>query len=163
MQSTTTKPHSKDLRKGRYSQNNQAYLITTVTAKREPVFIDVALGRQVVQAIRQQQEQGKAHTLAFVVMPDHFHWLFVLQNDYSLAKIMQTLKGTSAYEIQKLRRIRGEIRNTTPLWQQGYHDHAVRKEEDMQQLARYIVANPLRAGLVGKIGDYPLWDTIWLS
>ena len=28
--------------------------------------------------------------------------------------------------------------------------------------ARYIVANPLRAGLVKQIGDYPLWDAIWL-
>lgn len=137
-------------------------MITTVTAEREPVFIDVALGRQVIQAMRQQQQQGKAHTLAFVVMPDHFHWLFVLQNDYSLAKIMQSLKGSSAFEIQKLRRSYGEIQSNTPLWQQGYHDHAVRKEEDMQQLARYIVANPLRAGLVSTIGDYPLWNTIWL-
>ncbi|RUQ45382.1 transposase, partial [Corynebacterium pseudodiphtheriticum] len=24
------------------------------------------------------------------------------------------------------------------------------------------VANPLRAGLVKRIGDYPLWDAIWI-
>jgi len=29
-------------------------------------------------------------------------------------------------------------------------------------MARYIVANPLRAGLVERIGDYPLWDATWL-
>jgi hypothetical protein len=28
--------------------------------------------------------------------------------------------------------------------------------------ARYIVANPLRAGLTRRLGDYPLWDAIWL-
>jgi hypothetical protein len=38
----------------------------------------------------------------------------------------------------------------------------LRKDEDLQTVARYIVANPLRAGLVEKIGDYPLWDAIWL-
>jgi putative transposase len=29
-------------------------------------------------------------------------------------------------------------------------------------IARYIVANPLRAGLVAKVGDYALWDACWL-
>ncbi len=48
------------------------------------------------------------------------------------------------------------------VWQKGYHDRAVRREEDLRHIARYIVANPLRAGLVRKVGDYPLWDAIWL-
>ena len=30
------------------------------------------------------------------------------------------------------------------------------------KLARYVVANPLRAGLVEKLGDYPLWDAVWV-
>jgi len=38
----------------------------------------------------------------------------------------------------------------------------MRKEEDLQALARYIVANPLRAGLVKRVGDYPHWDAMWL-
>lgn len=49
------------------------------------------------------------------------------------------------------------------LWQANYHDHAMRNEEDLPSLARYIVANPLRAGLVARIGDYPLWDAVWLA
>ncbi|MGH8412134.1 MAG: REP-associated tyrosine transposase, partial [Pseudomonas sp.] len=38
----------------------------------------------------------------------------------------------------------------------------IRRDEDLPAVARYIVANPLRAGLVEKIGDYPLWDAVWL-
>jgi hypothetical protein len=49
-----------------------------------------------------------------------------------------------------------------PLWQTGYHDRAIRDGEELLPFARYIVANPLRAGLVEKIGDYPLWDANWL-
>jgi len=162
MQAHKPKPHSKDLRKGRFSQNSQIYLVTTVTEKRRQIFYDFFLGRWVVQAMRRQQEQEKVQSLAFVVMPDHLHWLFALQNDWSLANVMQSVKGISSYEIQKIRRGRGEVQENSTLWQDGYHDHAVRKEEDLQQLARYIVANPLRAGLVSKIGDYPLWDAIWL-
>jgi uncharacterized protein with ACT and thioredoxin-like domain len=48
------------------------------------------------------------------------------------------------------------------IWQQDFHDHALRMEEDVKSVARYIVANPLRAGLVMKIGDYSHWDAKWL-
>ncbi|MGZ8227608.1 MAG: hypothetical protein ACXWT3_13380, partial [Methylococcaceae bacterium] len=79
-------PHSKDLRKGRYSQHNQSYLVTTVTGQRQIVFADFYLGKIVVQAMRHQHQQGKVHSLAFVLMPDHLHWLFTLQNDNILAE-----------------------------------------------------------------------------
>jgi hypothetical protein len=29
-------------------------------------------------------------------------------------------------------------------------------------VARYIVANPLRAGLVSRVGHYPFWNAVWL-
>jgi hypothetical protein len=48
------------------------------------------------------------------------------------------------------------------LWQDGFHDRAVRRDEDIVAIARYIVANPLRAGLVERLADYPHWDAIWL-
>ena len=48
-------------------------------------------------------------------------------------------------------------------WQTNYYDHAIRQDEDLRKVARYIVANPLRAGLVEQIGDYPLWDAMWLN
>ena len=44
----------------------------------------------------------------------------------------------------------------------GIRNHAVRVEEDVRQIARYIVANPLRAGLVRDLGEYSLWDCAWL-
>ena len=49
-----------------------------------------------------------------------------------------------------------------PIWQAGYYDHAIRKDEDIVNIARYIIANPIRAGLVKKVGDYPHWHAIWL-
>ena len=154
--------HGKDLRKGRHSDNNQIYLLTSVTHLRQAVFSDFRLGRIVVQAMFQQHQQQNVNSLAFVVMPDHFHWLFALQNNHTLSRVMQSVKGSSSFQIQKIRRERGEIEISEVLWQEGFHDHALRKEEDLKKLARYIVANPLRAGIVSKIADYPLWDAVWL-
>ncbi|TMO68447.1 transposase, partial [Pseudoalteromonas aurantia] len=36
-------------------------------------------------------------------------------------------------------------------------DHMIRNEAELLHNARYIVANPLRAKLVQKIGQYPYW------
>jgi hypothetical protein len=52
--------------------------------------------------------------------------------------------------------------NNQSLWQKSFYDHGLRSEEDLKGIARYIVANPLRAGLVEHIGEYPHWDAIWL-
>ncbi|MEQ7866160.1 transposase, partial [Xanthomonas sp. WHRI 8393] len=35
-------------------------------------------------------------------------------------------------------------------------------KDDLRLAARYLIANPLRAGLVERVGDYPFWDAIWL-
>ena len=88
-------------------------------------------------------------------MPDHMHWLVQLQGR-SLDELMRRIKCNSA------RRINQQLGRQGALWQEGYHDRALRREEDVLSAARYIVANPLRAGLVKRLGDYPLWDALWL-
>ncbi|MGF6554940.1 putative transposase [Pseudomonas sp. S30_BP2TU TE3576] len=143
------------LRIGRYAELNRIYLLTANTLKREPVFRDYPLGRLVVHQFRQAQSEGFVESLAWVVMPDHFHWLIQLQRG-SLAQLMCQTKSLST------RAINSATGRTGSLWQQSFHDHALRKEEDLVKLARYVVANPLRAGLVQKLGDYPLWDAIWV-
>jgi len=139
-----------NLRKGRFSQTGMVYHVTTVTLDRTPHFADLGKGRKVVQELKTLQEQGKAETLCYVLMPDHLHWLMILQDD-ELPEVMRLLKGRSARAIGQ------------GLWQANYYDHAVRQEEDLHKMARYMVANPLRANLVDTIGDYPLWDAVWLD
>ena len=74
----------------------------------------------------------------------------------TLSAVVKTFKARTAQDINGYLGIRGA------LWQKGFYDHGLREEEDLKDIARYIVANPLRAGLVEKIGDYPHWDAMWL-
>jgi REP element-mobilizing transposase RayT len=148
-------PASHRLRTGRYAEPNRIYLLTTNTLGREPVFADFALGRLVVHQFCRAHDLGLAKSLAWVVMPDHFHWLVELEN-CSLRKLMRQTKSLITRDVNLSNGRSG------PLWQQGYHDRALRREEDLVKLARYVVANPLRAGLVEKLGDYPLWDAVWV-
>ncbi len=96
-------------------------------------------------------------SLAWVVMPDHLHWLVQLKGDVKLATVMKQLKGASSFNINQQLQQKGKI------WQQGYYEHQIRHDESLQRTARYIVANPLRAGLVTQIQYYSHWDAIWLD
>lgn len=142
------------LRIGRFSEPGKVYLITAVCADRHAWFGALDHGRCVVQALR--EVEGVATTLCFVVMPDHVHWLMQLA-DGELSRTVQKLKGSATWRIGQLRG------RPCRIWQPGFHDRALRREEDLQAVARYVVANPLRAGLVGNLGDYPLWDAAWLE
>jgi REP element-mobilizing transposase RayT len=144
------KPHGKDLRKGRVSLPGQVYHVTTVTLGRQPIFSELRSARVLVNALREAQARGEATTLAFVIMPDHMHWLLQLETGGALSKLVGAVKAVTAHGLG------GRI------WQGGFHDHALRQEDDLWETARYIVANPLRAGLVQRVGDYPHWDTVWL-
>ena len=145
-----------DLRKGRFSEANRIYFITTVTQNRSEIFKDFNSARIVINSMRQLHECEYVQSLSWVVMPDHLHWLIQLSDEYSLAEIIKRLKAQSAHSINRYLDSSGSV------WQRSYYDRGLRKEEDIKVVSRYIVANPLRAGLVKEIGDYPHWDAVWL-
>lgn len=108
-----------DLRKGRHSQSGTAYHITAVTANRHPYFKSLYNGRKVVRQLITLHDGGVAQTLCYVLMPDHLHWLMVLQRG-TLPDAVRLLKGRSARAIGQ------------PIWQANYHDHAIRQDEDLR-------------------------------
>jgi REP element-mobilizing transposase RayT len=88
-------PRSGDLRKGRFSEAGRAYHVTAVTNARQPLFSGLLPGRTVVRTLMHLDQQWHTNTWAYVVMPDHLHWLFSLNDDSTLAKVMHAAKGYS--------------------------------------------------------------------
>ncbi len=148
--------HQSRLRLGRVSLPGQPYHIITASHERRPVFADPAAAREVILAMRRMHEEGWLHSHAWVLMPDHLHWLFTLGERAGLSTTLNRFKSGSAHAV------RGRCREVAQVWQAGYFDHGVRAEEDLRAIARYIVANPLRAGLCRSVGAYPWWDAEWL-
>lgn len=148
--------HAGNLRRSRHSTPAQIYLVTAVTRCRAPLFSEFSSARQVIRAMQTLEREARLESLAFVVMPDHLHWLLSLKPHHELNEMLRLLKGKTARSLNRQRVARGEI------WQAGYYYHALRKEEDIRDTARYLIANPLRAGLVKSVRDYPHWDATWL-
>jgi len=144
------------LRKGRCSIPNQVYHVSAATLEWQPLFHDFECGRVVVDCLRHEHDAGHVESLAFVVMPDHLHWLFSLTGSRSLSASIQNVKSFSARRVSEI------LGSNKRVWQPAFYDRAIRREEDLEAVARYIVANPLRAGIVESVKEYPLWDAKWV-
>ena len=128
MPSTTLGVHR--LRRGRVSEFGRAYLLTSVTRNREPYFRDWRAGRLLVAQLRAAHDEGWVSSLAWVVMPDHLHWLVHLER-CPLDLLMRRVKANSARQANRLLGLGGSF------WQDGYHDRALRSDEDLLAVARY--------------------------
>ena len=151
-----TTPHSRALRKGRCSIDGQIYLLTSVTRGRARLFDDFWLACLFCRVMTQPCLWYDARLLAWVLMPDHFHLVAQLEPGGNLPKLMKRIKNVTSLEL-------GRATNSRGIWQDGYHDHALRAEESVRDAARYVVANPVRAGLVASVADYSFWGAIWLE
>jgi putative transposase len=146
---------SRILRKGRHSEAGRIYFITSSCAGKISVFRDSLLASILIEETKHQEDKGDCNSLAFVAMPDHFHWLMQLAGKRTLQEIVGSLKGRSARRINLVRGISARV------WQPGFHDHALRVEEDIENVANYLLLNPVRAGLVERFEEYPYWYSVW--
>ena len=83
----------------------------------------------------------------YVVMPNHVHCVFALREGKKLEKVMQSIKGFSAREVNKRMARKGA------LWQSDYWDRLIRSESHLRWVRRYVTGNP--EGL--RKGRFSLW------
>jgi len=149
-------PCSRLIRKGRVTVPGQIYLLTAVTDGRRRHFADFWLGCAASRALALGSAWPNATLLAWVLMPDHLHVLAQCNGSESISLSMGRAKALMSAAVHRS----GE---PARLWQPGFHDRALRTEESVREAARYLVANPIRAGLAARVGDYPFWDSVCWS
>ncbi|HZV38581.1 MAG TPA: transposase [Pseudoxanthomonas sp.] len=149
-------PQSRLLRRGRHSTAGGVYLLTFTTRRRERLFVDFEAARLISKVLADASNWPHARVLAWVLMPDHWHGLVELLDDEPLARCVSRAKAAATRQWNLKRAA------TTSLWAPSFHDRALRCEESLLDYARYIVRNPVRAGLARRCGDYPFWDALWL-
>ena len=126
----------------------RTYFLTFCTHQRQ---ILSAAARDIVLACV-LYDNGRTYFLhEVVVMPDHVH-ILMDPFDFTLKVIMRRIKGVSSRLINRSLGRKGR------LWQDGYFDRILRRDEDLAKKAEYVAANPVRAGLVETPDEYRwLW------
>jgi putative transposase len=147
----------KALRRHRFSSPNQIYLITFTTDKRQPVFLENDPAARIFgAALNDPRLWQEAKLMCWVLMPDHAHLLIQIGDKESPSELINRLKTNTA------RKVNFALGRKDRFWGKGFHDRTIRSEENVVDVARYIVMNPIRAGLVKSAGMYPYWNAIWL-
>jgi len=126
-----------------------AYHIILLMQGRSPHLADRSLARRYAGHLKTTAERLGFRLLAFSLMPDHLHALVVGRHDEAdLIRFVQRFKQVTAFDFKRQTGLR--------LWQQSFYDRALRIEEDLAEVAAYILGNPVRAGLAVRPGEYPL-------
>ncbi|MCL1634863.1 transposase [Luteimonas sp. SX5] len=144
------------LRKGRCSIAGHIYLVTFATHERTQHFDRWEVASLAASEISNSYAWKRSQLLAWVLMPDHWHGLIQVGEGDALSGCVGRLKGSTSRQLKLAHPQLGRI------WAPGFHDHALRKDEDLRAAARYLAMNPVRAGLVERVGDYPYWDAVWI-
>ena len=127
-------------------RESRAYHVTWGTYKRRTLLALEPLASEVLRVLEEEAIRTKADLYAYCVMPDHVHVL-LQPNGGDLIQYTQAVKGKTTRAFWKLN-------GAGKLWQRGFYDHALRREESIRGIAQYILANPVRAGLVNDFRDY---------
>ncbi len=142
------------LRSGRVSIPEQVYLLTTNCFERQPLLATADVAKLILDCLQWLDAKGRIVLHGAVVMPDHLHFVASL-NDLPLDRVMHGLKGYTAHGVNRLM-VRGGA-----VWQDGFHDHALRSEESVRDAVMYCLAIPVRKGLVAEFHQYPHWWCRW--
>ncbi len=128
----------------RYYIPNSTVFITCVTNQRYPYLADEENLQLFMTTAKAVQRIHPFEIFAYVLLPDHFHWLIHLpeeQPDFS--RIMQSVKWNYSYNYKHLHNIRGQL----TLWQRGFYDHIIRDLKDFESHLEYIHWNPVKHNL----------------
>jgi REP element-mobilizing transposase RayT len=112
--------------------------------------LDQELARAAARAISAAERWFPSRCLCWVLMPDHWHGLIDLGEGADLSSVVQRVKGATARHLNRYRS------SDEPLWAKGFHDHALRQDEAIEQTARYIIANPVH-GTGGTSDGLSVW------
>ncbi|HJX61913.1 MAG TPA: transposase [Dehalococcoidia bacterium] len=125
------------------------FSVTLATAGRTRVFAEPRAVELCLAALKQAATRCEARIYAYCFMPDHLHLLTATPFDVNLVSFIQYFKQLSAF------RLSHPSPTAHGLWQTRFYDHALRFDEDIITVARYIFDNPVRAGIVADAADYP--------
>ena len=148
-----------------YTQSG-AYFVTICTFQREQLFGEIR--EDVVQLTSIGEVASECWTKigvhfasvsvdAFVVMPNHVHGIVVIDKPNMQEKSASLGQVIGTYKAAVTRVVNARLGLLAPqLWQERYHDHIIRDENDLNRLRSYIEQNPIAWQKDAFYSSFPL-------
>jgi putative transposase len=124
------------------------YSLRFCTESRRQVFIARPAVDLVLSQLLRAASACEMEVLAYCFMPDHVHLVVTGSASTSDAqRFIRLAKQFSGFAYARWSGAR--------LWQRYSFERVLRSDEPTRDVVQYVLANPVRAGLVARIQDYP--------
>lgn len=130
----------------RFQQTRQLHFITFICYHRKPYLASATACELFERTLERVRRWYGFYINAYVVMPEHVHFL-----------MSEPERGSVAVAIQMLKQITSRnapARQAGPFWQRRYYDLNIWSEKKFLEKMRYIHENPVRRGLVERPEDW---------
>jgi putative transposase len=127
---------------------SRTFFVTTKTSMGRRILQSERNAGLLIDVFRSLVAENKFKLLDFVIMPDHFHGLIVVQEEMTIEKGMQLIKGRFS------RRLKLEAGYLGEVWQRGFTEVQVLNRESLKKHQQYIAENPVRTHLAESAGQY---------
>jgi putative transposase len=135
----------------RYYIPDSIVFLTSVTRNRNELFLEKQNRILLFQTIDSVKTDIPFELVAYVILPDHFHFLIQLSNEnMNFSKILQYIKGRFTHNYKK----DYVINDSVSLWQRKFWDHIIRNERDLQNHLDYIHWNPVKHGFINEPSEW---------
>ncbi|VFQ44790.1 REP-associated tyrosine transposase [Desulfoluna butyratoxydans] len=149
----------------RVSTAGASFFFTVVTHHRQPVLCDEPVRVALRNSIERVRAVAPFSIDAWVLLPDHLHCIWTLPEgdaDYSsrwsrIKRYVTTCCGDRLSREGFSTESR-KARQEGTLWQRRFWEHRIRDERDFETHMDYIHYNPVKHGVVERVGDWP-WST----
>ncbi|MBU4352864.1 MAG: transposase [Nanoarchaeota archaeon] len=136
----------------RYYIPDAIVFITGVTRKRQHFLRAESDVNLLFETLRNVQLIHPFRLLAYVLLPDHFHWLMrVVSESGNFSEVMQSIKRNFTLNYKHAH----HINTTLNIWQPRFWDHVIRNEHDLEKHFDYVHWNPVKHGYVRYPEDWP--------
>jgi putative transposase len=130
----------------------RTYFLTICSHARSMPFTDATIVAGTRDDFLRAAETELQEILVYCFMPDHLHLVVTGTSETSdLTRFVHLAKQRSGYRFTRTSRMR--------LWQDSYFEHVLRNVDVETRVIRYVMDNPIRAGLVTSPADYPHWGS----
>ena len=135
----------------RYYVPNTFIFITQVVHQRSPVFANDTYLNLLRAKMHAVKELHPFSMLAYVFLPDHFHFMIRPTGASNFSQIMKSIKINFVYDYKQVL----GINDTMKFWQKRFWDHIIRDEEDFERRLDYTHYNPVKHGYATRPEDWP--------
>ena len=119
---------------------------------RAPVFRAADDYPTFLAALNKTKERYPFRLYGYCLMTNHFHLLLAPEDGVSISRVLQSLAVAHTWHYHRGRGTVGHV------WQGRFKSPVVQDDDHALVVLRYIEANPLRAGMVADLADYP-WSS----